>query len=341
MAKKPKANSHDKTIRNVIIGFGVLVLILAAILVWNNRSLSYAGTVDGERMSLPQLSFHQNEAWGMLLEEQWGMTPDQGTFDLAMLIGFESLVDFYVTIGRAADFGLSLADVDAEQVDSRIEFYQMIYNDHEFDIVTSLGFTDATFRRFVELRELQDLVYRHVTELLVITEDALEVAYERHMEEIFFFLKDVLVHIIDVASLEDAENVLAQIEDGADFVDLMRTHSISYSPHNQQEGPDGQIIETINARSTSLAEDDDLLRIAYGMEEGEVSDIIELPNGNFAIFEIVTINEMIDDYEAFEAAVRANQERDLRDGYFRERLQTWRSEADIVRNARVVGEGFE
>ena len=339
MARKPKANSHDKTIRNMIIGFGAIVLIIAAVLIWNNRDLSYAGTVDGERMSFSQLQFEQNQAWWMLLD--WGMMPDNDTADFALQIGFENLVDLYVTINRAANFGLSLADVDVEDIENRIAWYQMMFNNEDFDVIASLGFNNTTFRRFIEMRVLQDLVYEHVTEQLEVREDALDAAYEAHLEENFFFLRDFLVHIIDTESIEDAEDILEQLEAGVDFVDLMRAHSFTYDPNNQEVADDGTITETRNARLTTLQDNDGHLRMVYGMEEGEISGIIELEHGIFSIVEVVTINEMVADYEVFEANFRAQQEGQWRDEYFRERLQGWRDEAEVVRNTRVVGEGFE
>ncbi|MCL2376832.1 MAG: hypothetical protein FWC76_05480 [Defluviitaleaceae bacterium] len=342
MARKPRANSHDKTIRNLIIGFGVVIAILAAVLIWNNRDLGHAGTVDGVRMPFPQLQFHHNEAWNMLTT-QFFMMEDQDTLEWAFHIGFESLVDLYVITGRAAEFDLSRANVDAEAVNARIESYREMYNDDEegFDIATSFGFTNTSFRQFVELRELHDLVYQHVTSLAVISEDALAEAYEQNLEDNFLFNTDVLVHIIEVATQEDAEYVLGRLGTGEDFIDLMRAFSITYDPNQQIVLEDGTIVEARNVRFTSLEQDDDLILMAYDMAEGEISGVLDLPLGGFAIIEIVEVNELIEDFEVHEANFRERQEIQWRDEYFREWVATWREEANIVRNTRVVGEGFE
>ena len=342
MAKKPRANSHDKTTRNIIIGFCTIILIVGAVLMWNNRALSYAGTVDGERMPISHLQFYQNQAWRQLTWD-WGVNPhDPWTVELALQIGFDNLVEFNVVVNRAAEFGLSLADVDAQQVEDRIAEYRM-FHDMDDEIIRTLGFSSASYRRFIEMRILYDMVQEHVGNLLVVTEDALAAAYEQHLEDSFLFLTEVSVHVIETHTREQAEGMLAQIMEGADFVDLMRASSISYDPNNQQIGPDGEIIESINVLFTSLDREEDLehIMMIYSMEEGEMSDILELSNGHFAIFEVVDVNPVIEDFEAFEEAVRNNHEAQWRFDYFRERLDAWMENVEVVRNTRVVGEGFE
>ena len=101
MARRPKANSHDNTIRNLTIGFIVIILIVGTALIWNNRSLSYAGTLDGSRMPIEHLNFYQNQAWETLVW-QFGMAAGPETEEWAMNIAFESLLELHLTVNRAA-----------------------------------------------------------------------------------------------------------------------------------------------------------------------------------------------------------------------------------------------
>jgi len=339
MAKKPKANSHDNTIRNVIIGFCVLILIVGTALVWNNRDLNHVGTVDGERMTLTHLNFYFNEAQEQLMF-QFQMQPSIEMESWAREIAFDTLVDLYVVTGRAAGLGVALTDEDQATVQELVDLNRQMFVIEEFDIdmISAMGFSDRTFRQFVEKLVLYDLVREHALADFVLDEVALTEAYEQYLEENFLFLTDVMVHYIEVETQTLAESILTQmVTAGTSFAELMREHSIAYEPGLMPVDDDGEIIETVNVRFTNLAQNTDHLALAYGMEVGNISSVLELDNGNFAIIEIVEINEMVEDFEEFEREFREWQEGMWREESFRDIANTWRAEANIARNTRIMG----
>ena len=331
MARRPRANSHDNTIRNIIIGFSVIILIVGALLIWNNRSLSYAGTINGERIPIEHLSFFQNQAWETLV---WGGMPaSPQTEAWAMELGFDSLLVLHVTAGRAAEFGLSLADVDAEEVESRINTIRMMHDRPDIDMIAAMGFSNASLRRFVELQVLHELVYQHLVETIAVDEEELAEAFEQYLEENFRDFAQVMVHLIVVEEESQADAIMNRILMGADFTELMREYSVIFDHLPRDE--DGQHIYAMDFDHTLLAFEPGFTLLAYDLEEGEISDILHMADGGFAIMEVVEINQ-IRDMDEVEASFREDYLSVLQEDYFLQRLEQWTEEADIVPNSRII-----
>ena len=338
MAKKPKANSHDNTVKNMIISFCVIIFIVGTLLVWNNYTLSYAGTVDGERMPVTHLNFYQNQAWDTLLW-QIGMMPGPETEEWAMEIAYDSLIELHLTASRAADFGFSLADVDADNVDERMDMLRLMHERPDMDVFAAMGFSNRSFRRFVELQALHELVYEHIISMATVDEQEKQEAFEQFWAESFTHYTDVLVHLIEVETQDEANAVIARTLGGENFVDLMRELSVSFDEESLQYDDDGQPILTQNIEFSILAEwgEHEHIALAYGMEEGEISMPISIAGGNWVIFEVAEIfgldeDEMVQLEEDF----KHNHEMRTRDEYFRERFEEWKKEANIVPNGRVL-----
>jgi len=334
MAKRPRANSHDKTIRNVVIVFGAIILILGAIMIWNNRSLSYVGTVDGQRIPTPNFHFmfheYQEELWwrGMMV------TPENEAEVVDEV--FERLLNIHLTARWAEDLGISLTAEHREIVDERIESYRAAYAAPDFDLLSAWGFSNASLRRFVEQRVLFDLVYEYITGRYEITEEDMIQAFEEHLAENFFDFSEVFVYYIEVGTQELADNIMTQLVFGADIVELLRDHSIVFEPEMMRTGSDGLITESINIRTTNLDDDTEQLRLVYDADIGTLMGPLELPNGNFAIIEVAEINEFIEDFEEHEIQFREHHEWQSRLLYFHNELLTVRGDIEIRRNSRIL-----
>ena len=336
MARKPKANSQNTTIRNVAIIFCTFILIVGALLIWNNRSLSFAGTVNNERMPIEHLHFFWNEAHEMLAWEFGGVGgPEFDAF--AMEIGFEGLVELNLAMLQAEALGITLNEEDMEEVAQRAEFYRAVNTRGDFDGIAAMGFSNASFMRFVEMRVLNDKVFEHFAGLLEVTEEELEAAYEEFFTENYFNLRNVFIHIIEVEQEGLANNIWNELIMGTNFLELMREHSIVYDPENLPVDEDGEVIENVNILGTNLVEDMNQVAIAYAMEPGMVSTVIEIPNGNFVIFEVVHVEDVVD-REQLEIDFKANHEETLRAEFFRDQLSTWRENAEITPNRRIFNQ---
>jgi len=338
MARRPKANSHDNTIRNMIIGFLVVILIIGGLLIWNNRALSYAGTVDGVRMPIEHFNFYQNQAWETLVF--WSGMPDNAeTAAWAMEIGFEGLVELHLTAIRAAEFGLSLADVDPDEVRESMDAIRAMYERPEIDMIAALGFSNASFRRFVELQVLHGLVHEHVIGLATLDEEEMAEAFEQHMLEIDTIarMNEVLVHWIEVETEELANTLHGMILVNPDnFTEYMREHTLGFDEDALELDDAGEPILTINVDHTPIAWDSDTHNIPYAMEVGDISGVIQLLTDTFAIFEVVEINEVMTRDE-MEMEFIPFYEEHIQNMYFRERVEQWIEEANVVLNERVFG----
>jgi hypothetical protein len=335
MARKPRANSHDNTIRNMIIGFCVIILIAGGLLVWNNQSLSYAGTLNGERMPVQHLNFFQNQAWEDLVFFH-GWPPGPETEAWAMQFAYESLLELHLTTARAEEFGFSLADVSADEIDARLAVIRMMHERPDVDIFAHMGFSDRGLRRFAHLQGLHDLVRQEIMSRVLIDDADLASALEEHLEANFMQFIDVMVHTIQVETREQADTVLELIEEGADFTDLMREFSITFHEELLPLDEDGQPIFAVNVDFSDLAMwAPEYLELAYEMEIGETSDALSIAGGSWIIFEVADIVEAMD-MDDFEENFKIHHENQLRDEYFREILEGWRSAANIAANSRVL-----
>jgi hypothetical protein len=317
------------------MGFAVIILIIGGLLVWNNRSLSFAGTIDGDRMPIEHFNFYRNQAWQTLVFS-FGWPNDDETEAWATASGFERLTELHLTTRRAAEFGFSVADVDADEVQEHMELLRTMLEAPDFDAIAALGFTNTSFREFVELQMLHELVYRHITDLVTIDEEEMAEAFEQHLIDSFMEMNQVLVYMIEVETQERADALLRALLVGDDFVELMREHSVAFDEDMLELDEVGQPILTMDVFHTPLAWDEELLEVAYALEIGEISGILELPTGNFAIVQAVEINEIMT-REMMEAEFMPMHEERLRDEYFRERLGQWAEEAEIVQNNRIFG----
>ena len=343
MARRPKANSHDKTIRNVIIGFSVIILIVGALLIWNNRSLSFVATVDGQRLPVEHFFYFRDQAWGELAQFAMGFGMDMNDpmmLDWAIEMGFESLVSFHLTTTHAGQFGLSVNDVDSAAVQERMDFIREWYFDPRWpdhDAIAEMGFTNRSFRQFVELLLLEEKTREHIGSLAVITDEILAEAFQERLEANLAHEIDVQVHHIQTETREEAEALRERVLAGEDILELMREYSLVYDPDAEERFDEfGEIITTININNLHVAGDSEYAEIWLGLnrEAGDVSDVIQLFDDTYAFFRVETITDNRD-LEQMEIDFNEQHERQLRNDYFFERLAEWAEDIEIVINERV------
>ena len=107
-------------------------------------------------------------------------------------IAFNSAVELHLVAGRAAEFGLSIADVDPHAIEMQLYTLEVMLEHPHIDVVAALGFTDETLRQFAELQQLYWLVYHYVANLLEVTDEELAQALEQHLYENPDFIEDWL-----------------------------------------------------------------------------------------------------------------------------------------------------
>lgn len=349
MAKKPKANNQNNMVRNVIIIFAAIILVAGTLIVWNNRDMSFAGTVDGQRIPMSHLNFFWN-SWGDNEGLMWEMlqhgimpgSPEANEF--IMELAWNSVVEQTIVASHAEDMGITLAGENAEMVDEQIETFENWFthvNEEGEVLVTSsemiraLGFSNASFRRFAEQVVLAGLVHDHIVASVELGDEELAEAFAEHLEEHFDY-SDVFVHIIEVDTEELANELWMQIALGADFLGLMREYSLAYNTDMLEEDEEGNLIEDLHILATNLRTNQDHIEMAHDMGIGDVSSIITLDNNNFAIFEVVRIEhlddegraELEEEFNAWHTSVVSNE-------HFSNQVMIWLEQADVRQNSRV------
>ena len=332
MAKK----SGNKTARNVIICFVVIILGFGAFYVWDNRAVDigdFAGTLNGERMPLEHLFFFFDEAWEVLVWQQ-GMPEDEETANVALGIAFEWMIDLHLTVSHAAEFGIYADDIDARELQEYMDTMVMTYFEWGIDVIADFGFTEESFRQFAQMRMITDLVRIYVGNQLYVPEALLAAAFEDFIEEeihqIGNEIIEVLANVIEVRTHRQAEDLRERILNGADFAELMHEYSV---------------LEEISAGVTGTIGDTDFLMvhvqiiaIENEMEAGDISEIIEFPppRESFVFFEVLEINE-IRPLEEVEREYKEQYEAGRREAHFRLTLEMWRQEANVEVNTELFG----
>jgi len=325
MARRPKANSHDNTIRNVIIGFTVVILIVGGFLIWNNQARSYAGTIDGVRMPVEHFNFFQHEAWEWLILNN--MPNDEETGMWAIEHGLERLLELHLAVTHAGQFNLSMANVDQDAVREEAVFLREVSHRQGVDMIAAMGFTNSSLRRFVEMKTLEDLVREHVMDLAVIDPADQADAFNDYVQESLSRLNQVMIRMIEFEDEQMADTMFGMLLANPDnFEEYMEEYSVSFDPDNM----------VMSIDQTQLAWHPETLEQAHAMEIGDLSGVVGLVMGGYGIFEVVdiiplmTIEELEEEFiPLYENHIRAN--------HFREMVQEWIDEADILFNERVLG----
>jgi len=160
--------------------------------------------------------------------------------------------------------------VSEEEIDAAVNRIIGEYPDQEtFDELVADGNIDLDqWRREIEYTLLLDkLVETALATDIEILPDEIETYYEEHRED---YSSDEKVHALQimVETRETAEELLSEIQNGGDFSNLASIHSIS--PDSARGGDLGFFTRE------EMPPD---FEIAFEMDPGDVSDVVESPYG--------------------------------------------------------------
>ncbi|MCL2235510.1 MAG: hypothetical protein FWB98_03590 [Defluviitaleaceae bacterium] len=263
---KHKARKQDNFIRNSILVFiGISLVITAAILI-NNRHMNHAGTVDGQRVSAAELRFAYNMGFdpfnnpSIVLDNAWN-----------------ALVELYLINARADQFGVSLSSADIEIARENAEILREQNMEFDVDIIEAwMGFTRSQFQSFNEALILNELVIEAVMGTAVIDEDALAEAFEVYLEMHGHEYMMPMIRLVEVDSEEAAFALFPNIDPAQ--------------------------VEVVNAVEANIGNEN--IQFALGMEVGEISDVMLLPFGTWGFFELVELEHIPPDPEIWKEQER-------------------------------------
>jgi len=177
------------------------------------------------------------------------------------------LIDRKLLVAEAENLGITVSE---EEIDAAVNRIIGEYPDQEtFDELVADGNIDLDqWRREIEYTLLLDkLVETALATDIEILPDEIETYYEEHRED---YSSDEKVHALQimVETRETAEELLSEIQNGGDFSNLASIHSIS--PDSARGGDLGFFTRE------EMPPD---FEIAFEMDPGDVSDVVESPYG--------------------------------------------------------------
>jgi hypothetical protein len=331
MSRNHKRKSDDKTVRRALLAFAVFILVVGTALVINNRSLSFAGTVNGQRIPMAHFRFQFD-----LVAE--GLGQDAWMFDQLTIgeFSFEQLADLNVVTSRGAEeFGIVLSSQDI--ANSRIEAdairASMTFNG--VDLIRQMGFSRAGFYRFTEMWTLYHLILEEITGRLEVTDEELSEAYEEFLEENIGDYTKFYVYMVEVETEELAEELrqqlLQQVFGGANIIDsvvaMIDAHNVvSLFVDFDDNIASADIVQT-NAGAAHMAEVQEM-----DAANVNISQVAPLTSGNYGFFVLDEIK--IEIPEELEEQFKEYYESELRHAFFREYADLWTSQSNISQNAR-------
>ena len=330
MAKKPRANSAERSVRTAIICIAAVIVVIGAAAIINNRSLSFAATINGQRVPLEHYRFHVNNQFFELNHLLWQLDPTTAN-DWILEAAWGELVNTTVMIQHAQSLGLTLnAEQDEEARELAASF--------ERQELSNLGFSRRNFVEFARQMSLLEVLYEHLTADIVVSDEEINEAFEEFRETIrqvpdSYNFYEIFVNQIEVESFELATNIFTEIMHTGDLVSQMREHCVIFDPDNLIPSPDGTPIYFVSLFDTNA--NMEVFELAYGLfEVGAMGGPIQLDNGNFMIFQIVIIDGP--DYEELREQFAEHHEMQVRNEYFQAQITFLREQSDVSPNRRAL-----
>ncbi|MBN1883313.1 MAG: peptidyl-prolyl cis-trans isomerase [Deltaproteobacteria bacterium] len=206
------------------------------------------------------------------LSEDTPLNEDQARMMKLNLLN--QLIDRKLLVAEAEALGITVTD---EEIDEAVNRIIDEYPDREtFDAQVKSGNIDLDqWRGEIEYKLLlEKLVESALTTEIEITPEDIEAYYEENRDD---YSADEKVHALQimVETLDEAESLLTELENGADFSSLATVHSIS--PDSARGGDLGFF---------SRDEMPPDFEIVFEMEPGKLSNVVESPYG-FHIFKVL------------------------------------------------------
>jgi len=324
MANKSSTRKNDNFLRNAIIVFVAFIVVVAAVLVVNARSLGFIGTVDGERIPMEQFYFQRQLLIEQLGFDAWMMTETQ----LAEAT-FQSLVDIRIITGWAEEFDVQMTP---EQITLAHGFADAFREDFMWDGVdqiAGMGFSRARFNSFLELIVLEDLVRTAIVESIEnLPEEELEEGFAEFLVEAREHHYVPYVYLVEVASMAAAESLLTRVVMGDDIREvLIENLGLTYTADELES------VDIFEYQITQEILDAARLTLPGQLAIDPLTDlgVFEMLNGSFAFFVVERIEyepPSIEDWTEWHLA-------NIGWDYFDNRLALARAQTDTSQNQRV------
>lgn len=302
---KPNSRKRDNFMKNAIIGFVVVAVVLIAAILVNNRHMNHAGTIEGNRVSRAELLFQYDQLVRSMQDFAWFFSPEE-LFDMA----FGDLIDLYVVSSRAEEFGITLSAAELESArtlsDNMRQSYELEYG---FDVIRQWGFTRNQFLRFYEHWELYRLVNAHISDQFVLDPEEATQRYNEYVEENRENHITPFIHFVEADTEEEAQNLWGELI----MTDFTNEDGVAINAHVAGIGPDN-------------------IDFARGMEIGSVTGVMPFQFGTWGFFRVEYFEDTLPEEEQWIEEILLPE---LRNQHFRNYADLWIEMADINRNERL------
>lgn len=291
-----------------------MVLSMATGCVKENKE-SAAAVVNGEEISIAEfeknLEIYKNMYESQYGEIVWDDEIEEGVTYLSSLKEnvIENMIIDTIMLQEATNDSIEVTD---EELESLFEEYKAYYGDEETynESLASSGMDEDFLKDYLKNGEIIDRYIGGFVDSMEINDEILEAYFEENKDK---FAAVSASHIL-VNSLEDAEDILAKLYEGADFAEMAM--EFSQDPGTAMNGGDlgyfyrGQMVEEFE-------------EAAFSVEPGELSGIISTTFG----FHILKVNDKKESLEDSYDIVLA----DYQNTKYTEKLEELKDNADIER----------
>ena len=317
MAKKNTSRKRDNTLKGAIIGLLIFVVAVGTALAINAHSLSFIGTLDGQRIPMSHFHFQRYSVQTNLGDNIWFMD------ELSIAeITFESLVEFYNTAARADSLGvyLSADDISAARTTAD-NIRQEFINIYGSDQISAMGFSRSGFYSFIEKLTLATMVADHIVENVVVDEAEVQQAYEDFLIENAQDFIEPFVFMAEFDTMEEALDaqmqVITQGVDIAEFVAVSRGEE------------DANLIESRSLADYPVTQEQ--WNFALQLSPGMMGEIEQNLEGRYFIYQLDQHVEEIPGFDIFAEWHLNNAGTEVMRNY----VDVWLNQADVQQNSRI------
>ena len=256
----------------------IMILSISTGCVKENKE-SAAAIVNGEEISIAE--FEKNlEIYKNMYESQygditWDEEIEEGVTYLSSLKEnvIENMILDTIMLQEAEKAGFEVTD---EELQSIFEEYKAYYGDEEAynESLASSGMDEEFLLEYLKNGEMIDRFVGDFVDKIEINDEVLETYFDENKDK---FAAVNASHIL-VSSMEEAEDILAKLYDGADFAEMAM--EFSQDPGSAENG--GELGYFYKGQMVAEFEE-----AAFSVEPGELSGIVSTQFG----FHILKVND--------------------------------------------------
>ncbi|MDR2904086.1 MAG: SurA N-terminal domain-containing protein, partial [Clostridiales bacterium] len=331
MAKKRalQKNTQSIVITVVVLIASLAILGAASIITIVNQFSDTVATVNGEKVTKPYFNFL---LYDQKLRTESQVGPDiwdydmggQGTMeDSAKSNAYTTAVQTKIMKQQAGKSGIALSEEDNTQIDTGITETKTALGD---EAIRLIGLNDAILKEIITDQILSDKLYEDITKDVVVNPEEFETYFQDYMTQNYNALTQIDADVIHTNTAEEAAMAKAEIDGGADFIEVLKRTSLDYD--NTAEYTSAQL-------TASDLYPQDLISEVLLMLPGDVSEVIE--SVETTSFYVVRLNNIV---EPDEAQLRPIQEETYlnqqKQTLFQTQMTTWEGESDIKPNQDLL-----